>query len=367
MMSALLPYLDNKNFLVKFGTLILLMIVFFVITNTIGIVLAIPFFGLDILSNFNQSLDYTDKNSLAFMKYLQVISQIGVFILPAYFFAYLNNRQPMNYLRLRSKFKVFPLVVAMLIIFVSIPFINYLVKLNEQMTLPDFMSGIENWMRNMENQATLMTQAFLKVKTLGGLFANLIVIAFLAAIGEELLFRGVILKMLNDSLKNIHLAVIISAIIFSAFHGQFYGFIPRAVLGVLFGYIFIWTGNLWIPILLHLLFNSVSVVVAYLFEVGSINTDYEDFGESSGVLIVLISLVFTIFLMFILTSVTIPILVFLYTLSEVVISFLSASSRCDLPSSTNSLICDKSVANWSFNWILESVPNFFLIGGPIYI
>jgi len=301
-MKGLLPYLENKNFLVKFGTLMLLIAVFFVITNIIGILLAIPFFGFDILFNLDQSLDYTNKSTLTFMKYLQVISQIGVFILPAYFFAYLSNRQPMNYLRLRSEFKIFPLVVAMLVILVSIPFINYLVRLNEQMTFPDFMSGIENWMRNLEDQAAVMTQAFLKVNSLSGLFVNLTIIAFLAAIGEELLFRGVILRILNDSMKNIHLAVILSAIIFSAFHGQFYGFIPRAVLGVLFGYIFIWTGNLWIPILLHLLFNSVSVVVAYLYEIDRINTNYEDFGESSSVLIVVMSLISTVLLMFILSK-----------------------------------------------------------------
>lgn len=299
-MNTLIPYLEQRNFLVKLGSLILLIAVFLVVTNVIGILIAIPFFGLDVFLNYGKGYNFNDKDSVAFLKYLQAVSQVGVFILPPFVYGVLFNRKPLTYLGLRSSIRVYPLFISVLILVVSIPFVNFLVSWNEQMTLPEVMGGIEKWMRNMEQQAAQMTDAFLNVNTYSGLMANLLIIGLLAALGEELLFRGVILKMLNESIKNIHLAVVLSAIVFSAFHGQFFGFVPRAALGILFGYIFIWTGSLWVPILLHLLFNSVTVVVAFLFETGRMNTNYEDFGESSDPWIVLLSLLFTISMMWML-------------------------------------------------------------------
>lgn len=305
-MNDLMPYLEKKGALFQMGALLLLILVLFVILNILGILLAIPFFGLDYILKLSQAYDYTNKTNINFLKYMQIISQFGLFILPAYCFAYLYNRKPMQYLALNSWPGKDSLGISILIIVVAIPFVNYLVGWNEQMSLPEYMSGIENWMREMESQAALMTNAFLHVDSLGGLVVNLLIIALFAAIGEELLFRGVLLKILLGGMKNIHLAVIISAVIFSAFHGQFYGFIPRAILGLLFGYIYVWSGSLWIPILLHLLFNSVSVIVAYLYEIGEITTNYEEFGESPSIWIVGVSLMLTIALMYMLRKRSFP-------------------------------------------------------------
>lgn len=293
-MRDFFPYLEQKSFLYQLGALMVLILVSSVIISILGLVLAVPFFGMDVLLNFNQGFDYTDKEKLAFLKYFQVVSQLGMFIVPAILFAYLYKRKITGFLQLSFPIQPYSLFISVLLILVSIPFVNYLVVWNEQMTLPGFMQGIEDWMRSMEDQAAVMTEAFLKVNSLGGLMINLLIIAVFAAIGEELLFRGVVLKILLSAVKNIHLAVIISAIIFSAFHGQFYGFIPRAVLGILFAYIFVFTGSLWIPIILHMLFNSVSVVVAYLFETGHITTNYEEFGESSSTWVIVASFVFMV-------------------------------------------------------------------------
>lgn len=299
-MNSLLPYLQHKNFIVKFLALILLIGVSFVLFSILGLLIAIPFFGLDAFLNYGQGYDFSDPDSIPFLKYLQVISQVGVFVIPAWCYAYLYDRKPLQYLELKGRIRLYPLFISVLAILVSIPFVNFLVTWNGQMSLPEFMHGIEQWMRNMEDQATRMTDAFLNVDTFQGLLVNLVIIGLLAALGEEMLFRGVILKMLNESLKNIHLAVILSALLFSAFHGQFFGFLPRTVLGILFGYIFVWTGSLWVPILLHLLFNSVSVVVAYLYNKGLMGTNYEDFGESSSTWMIMLSLVFTVAMMWLL-------------------------------------------------------------------
>jgi hypothetical protein len=114
-------------------------------------------------------------------------------------------------------------------------------------------------------------------------------IAFLAALGEELLFRGALLKMIYLSVKNVHVAVWISAFIFSAFHLQFYGFVPRMVLGLLFGYLFVWSGSLWIPIVLHFIFNGISVIAAFLYQHGIIDVDVEALGTTQNSLLILLS------------------------------------------------------------------------------
>ncbi len=289
----MLPYLEHRNFLVKFGALMVLLGVSFILASIVGLLLAIPFFGMDVFLSYGQGYDYSDPGAVAFLKYLQAVSQVGVFILPALAYAWLYNRKPLHYLELDSRLRLYPLFMAVLATLVAIPAINFLVGWNEQMSLPGSMAGIERWMRDMEARALEMTDAFLRVDTLAGLMGNLLIIGLLAALGEELLFRGVILKMFAESLRNIHLAVIFSALLFSAFHGQFYGFVPRMVLGMLFGYVFVWTSNLWVPIVLHFLFNSVSVVVAFLFQRGIMDTRYEDFGEAPAPWVTGLSVLFT--------------------------------------------------------------------------
>jgi hypothetical protein len=144
-------------------------------------------------------------------------------------------------------------------------------------------------MRDSERNANLLTEAFLDVNTVSGLIVNLFIIAVVAAIGEELLFRGVVLRILIEWTKNIHSAVIFSAILFSALHLQFFGFLPRMVLGILFGYVYVWSGSIWIPIVLHLLFNGITVIGAYLYQLGKIQTDVESLGSTSNNIIIISS------------------------------------------------------------------------------
>jgi len=274
------------------------MAVFLVVITLIGYVIAIPFFGWDVVFTLEQTYDYSDGKTVAYLKYIQFISQVGLFVLPAFIYAYLKNRKPLQSLALKTRPGLVPVFLSIVLIFVSIPFINSLVRWNEQMAFPQFLKIIEDWMRDMEDQTALLTDALLHVNSVWGLVVNLFIIALMAAIGEELLFRGVILTIFKDTFKNIHLAVLFSALIFSAFHMQFYGFVPRAVLGILFGYIFVWTGSLWIPIILHFVFNSISVIVSYLYQIGKISTNYEDFGEAPSLLLVFSSLAGTFVIMY---------------------------------------------------------------------
>lgn len=291
------PILYNKPFLSKIGYLVLLIALSMVLSMVVGLVLALPFFGSDILTGFTSFDDLSDTSTVAFLKYFQVINQIGVFVLPSIVYAYFENRNVPEFLRLNRKPNYSQLLISIMIIIASFPAISWMVEMNEQMHLPDYLKSIETWMRDNEDKTNLLTEVFLSVNSINGLVINLFIIAIMAAIGEELLFRGVVLRVIFDWLKNPHLAVFISSILFSALHLQFFGFLPRMVLGLLFGYIYLWTASLWIPVILHFLFNGVTVVAAYLYNIGMISTDAERFGSTDNILIIGASFIITIFLL----------------------------------------------------------------------
>jgi membrane protease YdiL (CAAX protease family) len=122
------------------------------------------------------------------------------------------------------------------------------------------MTGVEQWMINSEDKINRIFDLILTGNTTSGIFLNIFMIALLPAIGEELIFRGVLLNILNRLFKSGHIAVWVTAIIFSSIHLQFYGFLPRLILGLFFGYLFFWSGTLWLPVVAHFVNNAVSTI-----------------------------------------------------------------------------------------------------------
>lgn len=143
---------------------------------------------------------------------------------------------------------------------VSSPLIDLLNTWNQGLHLPESLKTIEQWMIASEQQAEALTKNLLNVNTWGGFLMNILVIALLAGIGEELLFRGVLQKIFIKWTGNIHIGIILTAVIFSAIHLQFFGFLPRLMLGALLGYLFVWSKSLWVPIAAHA-FNNALVVI----------------------------------------------------------------------------------------------------------
>lgn len=152
------------------------------------------------------------------------------------------------------------------------PINGYLASINENIQLP---AGLESVLKEMEESAAKITEFLAKTDTLPQLLMNILVIGVIAGVGEELVFRGVVLRKLLKGLNNEHLAVWLSAIIFSAIHFQFYGFLPRMMLGALFGYLYIWTGNIRIPIAAHIFNNTVAVILYHLMNRGVISPELE--------------------------------------------------------------------------------------------
>ncbi|HEV7423641.1 MAG TPA: CPBP family intramembrane glutamic endopeptidase, partial [Candidatus Paceibacterota bacterium] len=174
---------------------------------------------------------------------------------------------------------------------VSLPLINYLGELNSRMSLPAFLSGVEKWMKDSENQAAELTKNFLEMHSVSDVVFNVFMIALLPAIGEEFLFRGIIQKIFSEWSKNIHVAVWISAILFSAMHMQFYGFLPRMMLGVLLGYLLVWSGSLWLPIIAHFVNNAAAVIFTYLFREELMSVDPDKMGTEGEMSTAVISVI----------------------------------------------------------------------------
>jgi membrane protease YdiL (CAAX protease family) len=262
-----------------------------------GMLLALPFANPSELMN-SLSPEADSASSIAYLKYIQIIQSVGLFVIPPFILAYLYHGNITGYLSLNQSAPRKTYLVAALILVAAIPSINFIGDLNKQMSLPAALSDLESWMRSMEDAAELMVEKFMKIDRIAGLLFNIFMIAIIPALGEELMFRGIIQRIFTSWTKNPHWGIWITAFLFSAMHMQFYGFLPRLMLGALFGYMLVWTGSMWVPILAHFVNNALGVLGYYLINKGVITNDIEEIGVGSEQLIwTLLSMIAAIFLL----------------------------------------------------------------------
>jgi membrane protease YdiL (CAAX protease family) len=293
------PILSKSSAYVQFLSLLIIIIISILFFNIFGMAFALPIWGGDLVVQLGKSMDYSDLSTISFLKYMQFVNQLGLFIFPPLLFVFLIHRKVLDYLGLRVSINYKQLFYSILLIFISVPIISWLGMINEKLILPEFLSGLENWMKEKELEAMKLTFVFLDVKTIGGVVVNIFLISIIPAIGEELLFRGVLIRLFKRWSGKTHLAVILSAILFSALHVQFYGFLPRFVLGLILGYTFVWSGSLWLPIVLHFL-NNVSVVILY-YSTNSkdiLTGDQDLFISSDNILGIIVSLIISVGLLY---------------------------------------------------------------------
>ena len=227
------------------------------------------------------------------MKIGQGISSAMIFIAPPLILYAFTRHQPMRELGFRKPFSAWLPLIGIVLMFVSLPLTNLLTSWNEKMNFGAAFESLEALLQQLEETAGDLTERMLQVDSFGGLLFNLLVIALIPAIGEELTFRGVLQQALTRRC-NVHVAVFLSAFIFSFIHFQFYGFLPRMFLGLLLGYLFYYSGSLWTSILMHFVNNGAAVVVAYLDYKGQIDVDIDHFGATSNVWLLGASLVVTV-------------------------------------------------------------------------
>jgi membrane protease YdiL (CAAX protease family) len=180
-------------------------------------------------------------------------------------------------------------------ILVGMPSLEYLIQWNESLVLPAGFEETEKWMRASETQLAELTKFLVDFHSPIDFAIGLAVIAGLAALGEELFFRGVLQSLFERYIGNHHVAIWLSAGIFSFIHFQFFGFFPRLFLGAFFGYLYVWNRNIWIPIVAHLFNNGWTLTMQYMYQQKQIAVDPEKLGEITPWWSVVISAALVVF------------------------------------------------------------------------
>ena len=242
------------------------------------------------------SLPLTEEKRSAILM-LQGLGAIGGFIIAGLIYLAVVERIQLSVLFNMRQINLWAIILTIVIV-ISFMFVNTIfIEWNMNITFPGFMSGFEEWAREKEEELKLVTDFLTEFNSFGQFFIVFLVVAVIPGIGEELIFRGILQNKFHLIFKNIHVAILVTAILFSGFHMQFFGFVPRLFLGILFGYIYYWSGNIWYPILGHFINNGFTLTLIYLYQTGHIGIDIE-VQEAYPLNIILIFSVITIYMLF---------------------------------------------------------------------
>jgi hypothetical protein len=204
-----------------------------------------------------------------------VAAFVGLILFPYLHIRWVEKKPLARFFSLEEKTSVQLLIS----IFLGVSFMvamSPVVEWNANISFPDFMSDFAAWARASEDRLIKFTEMITDFKSAGEFIIGILVIGILPGVGEELVFRGLIQNELNRATKNVHVAIWVSAFIFSAIHLQFFGFVPRLLLGALFGYLYYWSGNLLVPMFAHFFHNSFTLVMIYLDNQKIIETNMEE-------------------------------------------------------------------------------------------
>jgi membrane protease YdiL (CAAX protease family) len=256
-------------------------LVFGSVFSLAGYLVAKILFGVDMTQLYellqNAKTDSNSRNAL--LAFQALAGSIGTFLMPALLFPKAIGKYAPSYIKIAQPFKAYYLLFAPLLIIISMPMISWISEMNQAIKFPASMADFELSIRNMEDQAKKLTEIMVITNSPTQFFLNLVVIALLPAIAEEFFFRGVLQNFARQCFYNPHIAIWFTAIVFSGIHGQFYGFIPRVVLGALFGYLYLYSGNIWVVVIAHFVNNGLALLGFVLSDiyknVAIFNEDYQ--------------------------------------------------------------------------------------------
>lgn len=255
--------------------------------------------ALAVFGNLDFFIEISDPNRpVSYYSYLFLgLSSAATFIFPAYVLQRMNKQVEMFPKQNLTDWKIY--LLGVLFLFAFAPCMSLISEWNAQMKLPEVWRGVEQWMRIKEDEMAMLTESLVMTTAWDRLLLNIVVLAVLPAIGEELFFRGALQHIGMQIFKNEYMTIWIVALVFSAIHAQFYGFFPRLLLGVFFGYLVVWTKNIWTAVVAHFINNMMVTVVAFYY--ATQGKSYVDFmeGGSYSIIVYLVSFIFSIIVAFI--------------------------------------------------------------------
>lgn len=233
------------------------------------------------LATFLLKIGGNDRH-LAMMRISTVLQDIVMLVLPALATAVLVTRTPARLLALEIRPRPTMVLAAILVLVVSSPLMTAIIKWNDAITFPPALASLERSLRGMEAAAASSVTEMLGPHSVSNLLMSILIVGVLAGFCEELFFRGALQRLILSARVNTGIAVWCSAVIFSAVHFQFFGFVPRLLLGAYFGYLLVWSGSVWLPMLAHIFNNVMFVILSYVTGTG----DPEIAGEGMATWIV---------------------------------------------------------------------------------
>jgi hypothetical protein len=255
--------LYEESPLYQFFVSILIVIVVGGVLTFVLMLAGILMFGGD-LSALAKPATAFGENEVVLMRYVLIVQDISCLIIPAIIILSLLKSESSEWL---PEMKIPPMKEIGLVIiltFCIFSITSFTGQINSAMHLPEGLSGLEHWMSDKEEKADKTIELLVFSNTFGIMLLNLLTIAIIPAIAEELIFRGVFQRIFIGLFRSGHIAIWVTAFIFSAIHFQFFGFIPRFILGLVFGYLFFWSKTLWLPIISHLINNGYPVILAFI-------------------------------------------------------------------------------------------------------
>lgn len=250
----------------RWGVFILSFVVMFIFTG--------------IVSGLFSSIGLTERIRVLSVS---VIQGLLAFVFPTLLTWILTSSEPAVSIGLREQVsgRLWLWIISLYII--AYPALCQTVFWNEHMSLPDSMAGLEATWRKWEEAGAKTTNEILSVSSIGAMIVNVLIVGLFTGFAEEMFFRAGFQKLMIQSGMHPGIAIWIAALIFSAVHMQFFGFVPRLLLGAMFGYVYYRTGSIWASALLHGINNSIVVVSTWLAALGIISENVDDiFINASG-------------------------------------------------------------------------------------
>ena len=287
---------DNQPLLTGFLGFLIAMLGFLFLGPLIGSLFALPLLDNGLADLMELSENPTGNNSFKMPLFIiqGFTTFIGLIVLP-WLFLYIRKDRPGQSLFPKSPgLLAYVLTAVAMIMFMGVN--SFFIEWNASMSFPESMKGLEEWARQSEDLLARATEFLTTFDSFGQFIVGLFVIAVLPAIGEELVFRGILQRKMIEGNFNPHVAIWLSAALFSAIHIQFFGFIPRLLLGALFGYLYYWSGDIRVAIAAHFVNNGFMITVVYLHQLGIINYDIENTESPTLVSVIIFAIITTVIL-----------------------------------------------------------------------
>src|SRR5512133_83815 len=261
--------------------LLLLVLGFALFGSLLAMVIAMPVFNLSIFQ-LSEVLRNPEAENIPIIKFFKIFQSITLFIIPSLIAAWFFSAHVSDYIKINRAPSLITAALVTITVFTAIPLLNKITEFNMGLNLPERFDKLEQYIRSLEDSAGKLTELFLVANNTTSLMLNFLMIAILPAIGEEFLFRGVVQRLFMEWTRNGHLAIVLTAFIFSFIHFQFYGFVPRFLLGLFFGYLLFWSGSIWVPVIGHLINNGMAVIY-YHYAPGPVGeTTMDTIGKGNG-------------------------------------------------------------------------------------